>query len=700
MFSFLERRVFDMKSMSAQLFEATGQVQGKGDPILLIGATGSGKSAFLTECAKTDIVKCLLSMRESEGKGSRIPTTVCVTDHKDIPDDCLIMTADVCYQTPADCGDDNNFLGNLLYTAAKEYERSAEEEKYRAKLSNTMTHTLDHPANDSLAYKLKDMDGAQRKKLLELLSRFAVDDVMALYHEMQAKDTKKGQDGLKIFIDLLSNREKLKPLITEFWDAAVAYINREAEELCRELSDAGARVNEISERSYHFTVVLGADDAPTSDGQSGSALACTLLKSEDSSKEHLLSNVMLIYRGADRMFEVPHKGTLTVAEADGNQIHCVKFVDTQGLFHSTGSQITGESERIIDLLSQYHSNRLLLATNSEVYNTTKDGYEAVTTTLQSVNRDIEIYVLFTRWDAYLKVTANRTGTGGRFGPRNSIDWEALLLLALEQQSKIVEQYTNALALNTSKKKPRIVGVYRSALLSDPESKMEDVLARHKISYEHAIPAFLSDLAAQIAAKGPKYRVAEGIAEKVTLDTSASGEQSIPALYNNLARCTGAKLYASTVRACIRKWCDSGNVHKSVVFANSHGFQNINTYFVQEIRNYAMLYVKKMLFQFDGFLANEEDAAAFQEDLLKYLTAQQNLGRQVARILGQEAYTEGFEKCKGFLQYQKFEAMLQYLLDTYFTGPSIPLTPKFEECLIRAAQACISNFIDAKCIVVY
>ena len=38
--------------------------------------------------------------------------------------------------------------------------------------------------------------------------------------------------------------------------------------------------------------------------------------------------------------------------------------------------------------------------------------------------------------------------------------------------------------------------------------------------------FLSDLAAQIAAKGPKYRVTEGIAEKVTLDTSASGEQSI------------------------------------------------------------------------------------------------------------------------------------------------------------------------------
>lgn len=701
MFSFLERRVFDMKSMSTQLFEAIRQVQGKGDPILLSGATGSGKSALLTECAKTDIVKRLLSMRESEGKGSLIPTTVCVTDHKDIPDDCLIMTADVCYQTAADCGDDNSFLGNLLYTAAKEYERSAEEEKYRAKLSNAMAYALEHPANDSLAYKLKDMDGGQREKLLEIISKFAVDDVMAVYHEMQAKDTKKGKEGLKTFIELLSNREKLKPLIAGFWDATVDYINCEAEELRHELSEAGAYVNEISKGSYHFVAVLGEDDVAALDPQNGNAIACTLLKSEDGSKEHLLSHVTLIYCGADRIFEVPHKDTLTVTEAKGNQIHCVKLIDTQGLFHSTGAQITSESERIIDLLSQYHSNRVLLATNSEIYNTTKDGHEAVTTTLQAMNRDIEIYILFTHWDTYLKGTANQTGTGSRFGPRNSIDWEAMLPLALELQSKIVEQYTNALALNTSKKKPRIVGVYRSALLLDPENKMEDVLARHKISYECAVPAFISDLTAQIAAMGPKYRVTEGISEKVTLDTSASGQQNIPALYNNLVACKGLKLYASTVRACIRKWCDSGNIHKSVVFANSNGFQNINTYFVQEIRNYAMLYVKKMLFQFEGFLSNREEAAAFQEDLLKDLTAQQNLGRQAARILGQEAYKEGFEQCKGFrYQYQRFEDMLQYLQDTYFTAPSIPLTPKFEECLIQAAQECISNFIDAKCIVVY
>lgn len=690
-----------MKTMSAQLFGAIRQVQGKGDPILLIGPTRSAKSTVATECAKSDIVKCLLAMRESDGKGSLTPTTVCVTDHKDIPDDCLIMTADVHCQTTADCGDDNNFLGGLLYAAAKEYERSAEEEKYRAKLSTAMTYALEHPANDSLAYKLKDVDGAQLKSLLELLSRFAVDDVMAVYHEMQAKDTKKGQEGLKTFIELLSNREKLKPLITEFWDAAVACINREAEEIRHALSDAGAYVNERPEGNYHFTAVLDADDAPTSDGQRGSAIAYTLLKSENGSKEHLLSNITLIYRGADRMFEVPRKDTLTVAEAGGSQIHCVKLIDTQGLFHSTGAQITGESERIIDLLSQYHSNRLLLVTNSEVTETTKDGYEAVTTMLQSVNRDIEIYVLFTRWDAYLKVTANQTGTGGRFGSRNSIDWEQMLPLALERQNKVVEQYQNALALNASKKKPRIVGVYRSALLLDPESKMEEVLARHKISYEYAIPAFLSDLTAQIAAKGPKYRVTEGIAEKIALNISASGEQSIPALYNNLVECKGLKLYASTVRACVRKWCDSGNVHKSVVFANNNGFQNINTYFVQEIRNYAMLYGKKMLFQFDGFLANEEDTAAFQEDLLKYLTAQQNLGRQAARILGQEAYKEGFEKCKGFrYEYKRFEDMLQYLQDTYFTAPSIPLTPKLEECLIRAAKMCISNFIDAKCVVVY
>lgn len=690
-----------MRQMTTQLLGAIHQVQGKGNPILLIGATGSGKSVVITECAKGGPVQRLLSERESEGKGSLIPTTVCVTDHKDIPDNCLVMAADVRYQTPAGCGDDNNFLGNLLYTAAKEYDRSSEKEKYNAKLSNAMTAALEHPANDSLAYKLKDMDEEQRKQLLNILMKFEIDDVMAVYYEMRATNTKKGQEGLEIFIKLLSTRETLSDRITDFWKAAVDYINSEAEELRHELEEAGAYVNEISEEGYHFVAVLGEDEVAALDRNDGNAIACTLLRSEDGSKEHLLSNVSLIYRGTDHMFEVPHKDTLTVAEAGGNQIHCVKFIDTQGLFHSTGLQIADESERIIDLLSEYHSNRLLLVTNSEVYNTTKDGYEAVTTTLQAVNRDIEIYTMFTHWDTYLKGIANQTGAGGRFGQRNSIDWEEKFPQAVEQQGKVVERFNTALTLNTSQKKPRMIGVYRAALLSDSESKMEDVLEQHKVSYRHAISAFMSDLTAQIATKGPKYRVTEGAAEKVTLNPPVSGQQSIPALYNNLVACKGLKLYASTVRACIRKWCESGNIHKSAVMANNYGFQNINTYFVQEIRNYAMLYVKKIHLQFDGFLPNEADTAAFQEDLLKDLTAQQNLGRQVARILGQEAYREGFEQRKGFrYQYQRFEDMLQYLQNTYFMSPSIPLTPRFEECLIQAAQKCIANFIDAKCVVVY
>lgn len=691
-----------MKEMTTQLLEAIQQIQGKGDPVLLIGATGSGKSAFNTECAQHPSVQRALSMRESEGKGSLIQTTVCVTDHKDIPEDCLIMAADVRYQTLADCGDDNSFLGNLLYAAAKEYERNSKEEQYNAKLSNALTYALEHPANDSLGYKLKDMDGAQQKELMDILLRFPIQDLMGIYHEMRAKTTKKGQKGIRIFIELLSAREVFRTPIAEFWKAVVDYINREVEELRRELKECGAYVSENSTESFHFVAVMGEDDMAALEQTDGKGMICTLLKSEEGSKEHLLSNVSLIYRGMERMFEGPHKDTLAVAEVEGTKIHCAKLIDTQGLFHSTGLQIKDESERIIDLLSEYHSNRLLLVINSEVYNTTKDGYEAVTTMLQEVNRDIEIYLLFTHWDAYLKNTAaNQNGTSNRFGSRTSIVWEKEFQQAALLQENIVERFRNALTLNTSKKKPRIMGVYRAALLLDPDSQMERVLELHEVSYNHAIAQFMADLTAQVARKGPKYRVTEGIEKEVTIDASASGQQSIQALYNNLVDCKGPKLYASTVRACIRKWCDLGDIHESHVVANDYGFQNIKTDFVREIRNYAMLYVKKLCFQFDAFLPNEADKAALQEELLNYLTAQQALGRQVARILGREAYEKGFQKSKEFrYQYERFEDMLQHLQDTYFKSGSIPLTTQFQECLIQAAQDCISDFIDAKCVVVY
>lgn len=166
-------------------------------------------------------------------------------------------------------------------------------------------------------------------------------------------------------------------------------------------------------------------------------------------------------------------------------------------------------------------------------------------------------------------------------------------------------------------------------------------------------------------------------------------------------CKGLKLYASTVRACNRKWINAGNVHEAHVVANDYGFQTITTKFVQEIRNYAMSYVKNLDIDVKSYLTNQDDEERFVTDLMEYLTLQQNVGREVAKMIGSESYSEGFVRAKEFkYQYERFTDMLQYAQDNYFVADTIYFTEHFKKCLIASAKKCICDFVDSKCIVVY
>lgn len=137
--------------------------------------------------------------------------------------------------------------------------------------------------------------------------------------------------------------------------------------------------------------------------------------------------------------------------------------------------------------------------------------------------------------------------------------------------------------------------------------------------------------------------------------------------------------------------------------NANGFQNIETEFVREIRNYALSFLNQSCIQFHvkDYLLNQNEYAEFEADLIAYLKANQNLGRQVARNIGDEAYEHGFQKQSGFAyQYDRFQDMLQYTQDTYFFASSIPLTTMFADQLQKALCQCIMDFVDAHCIVVY
>lgn len=684
-----------MYKISDKVMGAIGRVEGKGEPIVTAGTTASGKSAVEEASASHPVTQSLLAMREASGKGSVTKVSTIATDYEEIPEDKLVVLAELHRKTIAECGDDNELLGNVLYSGAKDYFKNQDENLYKTKLSKALTNLLEHPANDSLGYKLKDIGGDKYDALMEVILKFDISQVMIIYNEMIAKTTRKGQKGVRIFIELLSSRESLREIVAEFWNLVIEFINEEVDAFRDKLKSNGAVVEKKPEDGYKFTALLGEDDID-------SEIAELLLKSEEGSKEYLLSNVSLIYRGAGYIFNIENKDALTVAEYEDTKIHCIRIIDTQGLFHSTGVKAKDESERIVDLLSEFHSTKLLLVVNSFVTDTVKDGYDAISMMLQEVNRDIEVYVLFTHWDEYLKSFANQSGTVSRFSRRSNIDWAEKYKEAFYAQQKVVDRFAAAVDDNTSKKKPKIIGVYRAAILSEDGNKMEDVLDCAGVQYPNALNLLFADMVKQAVVNGDKYRVIEGLGETVGIDASKFGKQNISALYNNLVKeCKDLKLYASTVRACNRKWINAGNVHEAHVVANDYGFQTITTKFVQEIRNYAMSYVKNLDINVKSYLTNQDDEERFVADLMEYLTSQQNVGREVAKMIGSESYSKGFVRAKEFkYQYERFTDMLQYAQDNYFIADTIYFTEQFKECLIASTKKCIRDFVDSKCIVVY
>ena len=273
-----------MYKVSDEVMEAISKIDGKGDPVVAAGTTGSGKSAVEEASAKNPVTQSLLGIREASGKGSVTKASTIATDYEMIPEDKLVMSAELHPKTMAECGDDNELLGNVLYSGAKDYFKNPDENLYKAKLAKAMTNLLEHPANDSLGYKLKDIGDDKYNALMEVILKFDISQVMILYNEMLAKTSKKGQKGVRVFIELLSSRESFREIVAEFWNLVIDFINQEVEELREKLESNGAVVEVKPEGGYIFTALLGEDDLD-------SEITEILLKSEEGSKEYLLSRI-------------------------------------------------------------------------------------------------------------------------------------------------------------------------------------------------------------------------------------------------------------------------------------------------------------------------------------------------------------------------------------------------------------------------
>lgn len=132
-----------MYEVTNEIMEAIGRVEGKGDPIVAAGTTGSGKSAVEEASASHVVTQTLLGIREASGKGSVTKVNTIATDYEMIPEDKLVVLAELQPKTIAECGDDNELLGNVLYSGAKDYFKNSDEQLYKNKLAKALTNLLD-----------------------------------------------------------------------------------------------------------------------------------------------------------------------------------------------------------------------------------------------------------------------------------------------------------------------------------------------------------------------------------------------------------------------------------------------------------------------------------------------------------------------------------------------------------------------------
>ncbi len=694
-----------MTRLDEKTVSAINKIISKGDHIVVSGTTESGKSTAMGFFAQSDFVRSLMSMREASGKGSTIETHIVVTDYKEIPEDRMLIQAKIQKSHVATCGDDNELLGKVLYTAVRKCEEGCSEDEYAEQIRKAVVSELQDPSNESLAYKLKNASDEEFDEIVEKIKFFDYSKMSMHLTEAKAKFEERGYSPKsrskvepRIFKELLSEKQEFSDRLNTFWGCIIGVLNSQASTLLNKLEEAGAI---ITDERDGFTISLGDEDYD-------SDIANLLLKSENMSLEYLFSDMFIIFRGNEHFYTGQYKKYLTVSEENGEEIHCLSIVDTMGLFHSVGATVEEETERIIDLIAKNHSNKLLLVVNSDITDTVKDGYEAIKGMLGKLNREIEIYILYTHWDEYLTNEANKSKAGNRRGRTTTpIDWNMIYSSAETTQTELTKSFVESISA-AGKAKPSIAGTYKAALILGEGTRAEKVLTEHEVEYDFAIKQLVNDILVSINKKGPKFRVKDGMIGGCSIIPEAR-LFDVKKLYRNMVvDCKGHKYWASSVRAVNTKWCTYGTKHDSDIKENDYGFVNIHSEFVVDMRNFAMGVLnntRSVIIDLSEYVVDADQVKEVEGLVLQYLKEGQALGKEFAKIVGSESFEKGFKKNPGFCyQYERLTDMIQYTQDTFFKGESIridsPEATFVVACLQKALETCVTDFINAKCIEVY
>lgn len=102
---------------------------------------------------------------------------IVITDSENVDEDELIVKAAMAENHIASSGDDNEFMAEMLRSAVKKFMNNGDEEAYQNEIRRNIREVIEEPANDSLAYKIKDFSEEERNKLENTLIAFPKEEL-------------------------------------------------------------------------------------------------------------------------------------------------------------------------------------------------------------------------------------------------------------------------------------------------------------------------------------------------------------------------------------------------------------------------------------------------------------------------------------------------------------------------------------------
>ena len=677
----------------------------KGDPIVIIGISGSGKSTFIVQTANSQSVRKILRRRLAHGKGTLCDTKIIVSDYDGLPNDAIILTGQLKKYTGLDVNQENKLLGWIVYMAIKDYYKdnnNSEDYKtfaYTENLLKYLKEKIERSENDTTEFQLKNAGDETLKLIIEPLYSMDIRFLGSLYEEnlndiIKSKST---ETKIKSFTDLLVRRassdEKLKICIQQFWENIAEHINYNI----RCIKDKIDTYNLI----HDYTPNIKDDNTIeliVTENDINNEMVDGFLNGEKKGNELYVDDLTIIYKN-NEMFSNNDMNKFAVMEIGNKIIHNLCLIDTKGLFHSQEVTSEDEKERIIDIAERYHCDKIIFTSNANVDVMVKNGMSAILQFYKNSKKNIKTYFLLTHFDELLlNVKRHHIEEDWALDGFEKDAFE----VALADLQKDIDY---ALEDNPSKQKPKKpICITCGMLCGDAGASysIDDVINSNECSYNATLDFILNDI--QRDSNKITYKIKNESDLKCYIQVPG-GKYDFTKIVLNLLDCRNdcediSPIHPSwkTVEAIRRHWKYEGMEFESKARGLDSGYSKTSSYFVREIRNFVdNSLCDKVSIDVNGLsLLNEEQKQSLKKDLESYL--KRELSTEVVKKIynALEKDTDDFH----ISHYTYLRELLYNLQIKYFQYKHMYLMQDFIFAYHSAVQKCKIDFINQKCVEVY